>query len=349
MGFLRFFLACIVVLCHTSPVFGYQALRSDLAVQIFFIISGFYMTLVLKEKYPAGKTADFYFNRAIKIYPIYWTIFIPLIIWGIMVNKLGYPGTVWFYQYAAPLSLSAWIYFIFSNVFIVGLETSFLLGIKGGNLYFTNNFGGSKPNVFLFGFNSIAWTVGIELIFYLISPFILRRGIVVPTILLLISLATRIYLSREGMGGHPWDYMFFPTQLMFFMLGCLSYHLYKKMSRLVIKPLYLQLSYVFLMGLISSYSYISGNSYFEQGLLFIVVTLLIPGIFMLTKDNKIDTYLGNLSYPIYISQVLVISVVRMNRFPKLMGFGFTTLILVILFSIILERFVARRAEKLKRI
>jgi peptidoglycan/LPS O-acetylase OafA/YrhL len=97
-----------------------------------------------------------------------------LIGWGLLVNHFGYPGTVWFYQYASPLSTTTWLYFIVTNLFILSLDYSFVLGIQNGQLYFTKSYGLSNPNVYLFAFNGIGWTVGVELLFYLIAPFILR-------------------------------------------------------------------------------------------------------------------------------------------------------------------------------
>lgn len=347
MGLIRFLLACIVVICHTSPLFGYQSIPSDLAVQFFYVLSGFYMTLVLNEKYHKGSNTSFYKNRALKIYPVYWLILILLIAWGIFVYLLGYPGTLWFYEYASPLDFSTWLYLIIANVFIIGLDFTFLLGIENGKLFFTGNYQRSEPNVYQFGFNSIAWTVGLELVFYLIAPFILRKRIMIPIFLLISSLFLRIYLSINDMSGHPWDYMFFPTQLMFFMAGCISYHLYSRIKNNPPKSFFLRCNFCLMLIALMLYSYLFANTYVKQAIFFPLITLLIPGTFILTKNSKIDRYLGNLSYPIYISQMLIISITRANSFPKIFGQGFTTLMIVLLFSVLLERYFSRRIETLK--
>lgn len=347
MGFIRFILACIVVLCHTSPLFNYLPIPSDLAVQIFYVISGFYMTLILNEKYLKGDNLKFYRNRALKIYPIYWIILVGLVVWGILVFALGYRGTLWFYDYAAPLSLGTWIYLIVANIFIIGLDLTFLLGIEKGQLYFTSDFGRSDPNVYNFGFNSIAWTIGVELTFYIMAPFILRRSITIPLLIFFGSILLRFFLSNIGYSSHPWDYMFFPTQLMYFMGGCLSYHLYKYFQKKKLNYYLKQINFVLLIALVLLYSYILPNDLNKQIIVFILIVLLIPISFIYTKDNKIDRYLGNLSYPIYVSQMLIINITRANAFPKIFGLGFTTLTIVLVVSIFLERFVARRIERLK--
>jgi peptidoglycan/LPS O-acetylase OafA/YrhL len=48
MGSLRFFLAFSVAFGHFGPPLGFPT--SDIAVQNFYVISGFYMALVLNEK-----------------------------------------------------------------------------------------------------------------------------------------------------------------------------------------------------------------------------------------------------------------------------------------------------------
>ena len=44
--------------------------------------------------------------------------------------------------------------------------------------------------------------------------------------------------------------------------------------------------------------------------IFFLFSTIIPYIMDFTKDNKIDKYLGELSFPIYISHILVINIFR---------------------------------------
>ena len=72
MGALRLFLAVSVLVAHAGPLFGFNLMFSDVAVKLFFIISGFYMSLVLSGKYE-GKSLrwTFYTNRFLRLYPAY--------------------------------------------------------------------------------------------------------------------------------------------------------------------------------------------------------------------------------------------------------------------------------------
>ncbi len=74
MGLLRLLLAISVVLAHLQFIFGYSLIGTRPAVQSFFIISGFYMSLILTEKYVGKKGSYFLFisNRFLRIFPIYW-------------------------------------------------------------------------------------------------------------------------------------------------------------------------------------------------------------------------------------------------------------------------------------
>ncbi len=150
------------------------------------------------------------------------------------------------------------------------------------------------------------------------------------------------------LSGHPWDYMFFPTQIMFFMGGCVSYRIYTWIKTRPAKAYWSWLQYTVLIAIILFYSYWFQNNYYKQTLLFVAMILFIPASFIITKASRLDRYLGNLSYPIYISQMLVINVTRANAFPKLFGAGFTTLLLVIILSVFLEKWIAKPIENIKQ-
>ena len=90
MGLLRLLLAFSVVIAHTSPVFGYVGIGGQ-AVPAFFIISGFYMNLVLSRKYMLCDNGirTFYFNRFIRIFPIYWSCLLLAIFWALLPQDVS--------------------------------------------------------------------------------------------------------------------------------------------------------------------------------------------------------------------------------------------------------------------
>src|ERR1700744_1283239 len=137
MGLLRFILACGVVLNHTSTIEGYTPVSGALAVQCFYIISGYYMAMILTTKYVGkGSRYLFYSNRAAKIYPVYWLNLVILVVLNLVVLHLGYPGTFDFYLKYQPPSFGVLVYLLIANLIIIGLDWTFLFGInKNGNLF----------------------------------------------------------------------------------------------------------------------------------------------------------------------------------------------------------------------
>ncbi|MFC0514574.1 acyltransferase family protein [Mucilaginibacter angelicae] len=350
MGFIRFLLACAVVLCHTSTIMGYSPVSGNLAVQCFYIISGFYMAMVLTEKYdnPGGR-GQFYINRALKIYPVYWFVLLLLFTWSIIVYHLKYPGTLDFYtKYSSP-AFASYLYLVLANLLIIGLDWTFLLGIdRHGRLYFTNDFNKARPAVYNFGFNSIAWTVGVELAFYLIAPWLNKRKYYLLIILFLASLGLRLLLISRYTDRNPWNYMFFPTQVMFFIAGIFSFRLYVKFVKAKAGRPLQYVSYIIFLAVILFYYQFFDESYTKQAVLFLAVILLVPFAFEATKKSRADIFLGNLSYPIYISQMLVIKFVTAKKFPKLIDMGFTALLVTVLFALFIHFIVAAPIESYRQ-
>jgi peptidoglycan/LPS O-acetylase OafA/YrhL len=160
MGLMRFLLACGVILVHMH---GYVPINGNMGVQCFYIISGFYMSLILNEKYTGkGGNRRFYRYRALKIYPIYWLALFLSVAWNIIVYKMGYPGVLTHYANHWPLPFITMAFFVVTNIFLVGLDSIFFLGLnKNGQLYPTADFNHTEPHVYSFAFNGIAWTIGI--------------------------------------------------------------------------------------------------------------------------------------------------------------------------------------------
>lgn len=62
MGIIRILLAISVAIHHTGPIFGHTLFGGDGIVQSFFVISGFYVTMIYTEKSYSRKL-EFYKSR----------------------------------------------------------------------------------------------------------------------------------------------------------------------------------------------------------------------------------------------------------------------------------------------
>ena len=144
MGTIRFLLAFSVVFAHINLDSEFFNNGSD-AVQLFFIVSGFYMFMVLKEKYIKLNKAYWYFisNRFLRLYPMYLLVLILTIFYAFYSSK---------YSPNLPNDLAAYIAFWgqldFISIFILGISN---ISIIGQELVVFFNYGvGEEINSIIF-------------------------------------------------------------------------------------------------------------------------------------------------------------------------------------------------------
>lgn len=354
MGLIRLILAITVVLGHSDSIFGFSFVGGQNAVQAFYIISGFYMALILNEKYIGSNKSYklFITNRLLRIYPIYWTILLLTIICSISFyfysNANNHIGIGIYIDYFKVMSFGSFIFLLFTNLFLFFQDLVMFLGldVTSGNLFFTPNFEETNPMLWHFLFIPQAWTIGVEVAFYLIAPFIVRKKLNFILGLLILSLILRLVLYHYGFKYDPWSYRFFPTELAFFLIGVVSYHLYIRLRLIEIKILYLKIILIVILSFTIFYNFLPllGKKYIYLLMFFIS----LPFVFILTKDWKRDSYLGELSYPIYISHIFVLTVMTAFKIPIFGNLGLCLSILTILFSMVLNKFISKRIERIRQ-
>jgi len=293
MGILRLFLALTVLDWHYRYSDSIIFPHSFAAVCCFFIISGFYMSLVINEKY--GTSSDgigrFYLNRALRLYPIYVTVLAAFAITGAL-------GITWRYgpfSPSAPMSLLDRLLSIFNQVLIFPnvLWQNFMLRPAPAD------------NNLVLG---QMYTVGLEMMFYAVAPFLVTRRLRFLTALTLAAAGIHFGLHGLGLSSRPWQYEFFPGVLVFFLLGCLSYRFlrvvrdwrYPKWVGFLTLPLFL------FYGI---WGHDASTKDFTNGFkidgLYLLTTLIIPFLFEASKSVRWDRYIGNMSYPVYVVHFLI--------------------------------------------
>lgn len=280
MGIIRIILAISVISIHSgTKIFGISWFDAFLAVQAFFMISGFYMALVLNGKYGSLPLRYFYRSRALRIYPTYIVgVILMLAVDGSQIRTV--------YRSLSPLTRA---FMVGENLTIFGQDISYIFCMR------------LRDNVCAVSFLPTiippAWSLSVELGFYLIAPFIVRnpRRIIafigIGTIYHLLTIAIPIpdqSFSLFSLSPFSLKYYFYPSSFVFFGLGALSYH----KQHLFSGPKYL----VIILFLIAFACIDTPLSLWMA----VVFAFAIPEIFKMTKDIALDRAVGEYSYPLYI-------------------------------------------------
>jgi peptidoglycan/LPS O-acetylase OafA/YrhL len=152
-----------------------------------------------------------------------------------------------------------------------------------------------------------AWTLGAELTFYLIAP-LLMRSWKIGAALLVASLGVRaaVVITLGPELHHVWAYMFFPSTVCFFMLGhliCLAGRRWSALARPSLGVACLAASFAFMA--LGYYGAFDGSRFWSATLCFV---LALPGLFNATKSSRWMNALGDLSYPVYLVHLIVLTV-----------------------------------------
>jgi peptidoglycan/LPS O-acetylase OafA/YrhL len=305
MGLFRFMLALAVASGHASSFFGadiYPKMPGSHAVQVFYIISGFLIAVILSGKYadtPQGNWI-FYSNRAVKIYVPYLAILAATIVtWLVVFAASGKGGPLQvLINEDSIMGLGAWAFAIVTNLFLIGMEWGSMLIYRGGELLWSIRAIEQPPNAIDFTIIVPAWTLSLELTFYFIAPFILRRHFVVIAALAAASYTFRFQAYAHGYRSIATEYRFFPFELSLFLYGALSYRLYVFLKeRDMFKPsLSLAITVACVLTAVSLPKYFRQH----QHQMYALVGLLLPALFDFSIRHRWDKWLGDLSYPLYL-------------------------------------------------
>ncbi|OFX74551.1 MAG: hypothetical protein A2X12_11710 [Bacteroidetes bacterium GWE2_29_8] len=327
MGILRFFLALSVIASHAGPIipfsingepFVINLLTGRQAVLLFYIISGFYMSLILDKKYVGtNRLKAFYINRYLRLFPAYIVI---LILAGFFANRFNdiLAGI-------SDLSFFNKLFIGFSNIFIIGSDIFYFISVESSKIVY-------KP-FFLYPNHNGAdllvippvFSISIELMFYIICPFFVNN---IKRILYLILFAIFyfVFIVILGRNNIIWTYHAFPSSLLFFGLGALAYYLSSK--KYILDKKYTIFLFLIVMTFLTL-------PLLVNNLLILVFAMAVPFIFKLTKSNKWDMFIGELSYPLYLIHFPIMQVLYKN-YNISEKVGLYTAIISIIFAIIIH-------------
>jgi len=347
MGLLRTLLALSVVFNHAAPAEN-MLVGGPIAVQCFYLISGFLISYILVERRSYASIWAFYVNRYIRLYPIYFVVAL-LSLTAILTTHLTGFAAVYA---AAPTS--AIVLLVFANAFLFGMDWIMFCAVINNKLVFSTNFLDSEIPLYQGQIIRPAWTLGVELTFYLVAPFILPRRKLI-WLLLIASVALRILFLHLGFGARdPWSYRFFPTELALFLVGALAHQVllpaYRKFSSRG-QVLAANFATGFLIVTFITYAMIPLEEISKRLLLYGAVGCLVPLTFLFQQKHRFDGWIGDLSYPIYICHALVMWVCMYIlghfRIQDERVLGVASAILSVALAMSLNRAVARPFETVR--
>ena len=124
--------------------------------------------------------------------------------------------------------------------------------------------------------------------------------------LLAASLVVRMVLQGSfGLGGHPWSFRFFPSELALFLAGSLGYYVHA--SRTMEQRTRLTMLLTGVAVLVFACLAINrwdGMTRLTSLALLAAVIVSVPRLFEITGKLAWDKYIGELSYPFYICHFL---------------------------------------------
>lgn len=278
-GILRFVLAFVVAMSHMGVIgvtnFGVSA------VVVFYILSGYVMSHSFSSNF-GGKinnSGRFYIDRIMRIYPMYLIILIITIVFLVIS---GFGHTDFTYKN------------VFLNLLIIPLnffmftDSSIILQDPKWNLI--------PP----------AWSLGAELQFYLLVPFLIRfRQFRIAA--LVISITIFISASIGLINTDIYGYRLLPGVLFIFLTGTFLYSYRKNQSLKDLKLI--KTIYVIILLLFIGASLLGKMSlpYTYEVLLGYLTGVII--VFILSGVNhniakKTDDLLGGISYPLFLCHFL---------------------------------------------
>lgn len=377
---MRFLLAVAVLLWHCPEGILPRFLFPTLAVQCFYAVSGFLIQMVIWSKYQGQERwrTRFYISRILRIYPLY--LFFLLLTVFLITDSFPY--------YAQHRKWGAGLIWIINNVFIIGQDVLrfFYFSDASGQFVVLPADGTARAAIYQHGgaeqmtAMGQSWTLAIELYFYLLAPFLLLRSTLWLVMTAAVLVGLRSALGYSFASRPELVYGFFPTELAVFLLGALAYraYLYFFASGRFVRGLQLLgggeetlflLSTLTVVGVCWVYMTCDLNfastyaPFLSWGkaplgapvgywLILLMTVLALPFAFNFSRTFAFDRYVGELSYPIYISHLFVLEFLtgRCWGHPADQAKGYIEIFVLafsLLLSIILVQFVEKPIDHLR--
>jgi peptidoglycan/LPS O-acetylase OafA/YrhL len=314
MGLLRILLALSVVVLHCdSWVSRWFFVGDHFSVPLFFEVSGFYMALILSEKYVGPNRLRLFFgNRLLRLLPTFYAsiaVFLAgVLALGLARGSWAHVGQLSYWHRFSP-GFPDWLTAVLVglNLTPLGQEWAALMNWDPVANGVTGNHGNGIVGLYQFMLNPPVWSISVELQFYALAPWLVRCRTRTLAGMALLSLALCIGLPWVAPGtGMFWRDRFVGGQLGYFVAGILAYRT-RPAWRAWLSPADLaRVSGIVWMAVplgLLGYPWIPHPV--RWPLYAVAVALAIPFLFEASRNSRWDRFVGDLSYPVYVAHLLV--------------------------------------------
>jgi peptidoglycan/LPS O-acetylase OafA/YrhL len=300
MGTFRTILAIAVVLTH-MPL-GVALVGGRNAVQAFYLISGFLISYVIINIPAYRDPRKFLQNRALRLFPVYYVVLSLSLLASVLNPK--------FWDNVNAMPTFAQFFGLIVNLTLLGQDWTEFLKFADGKTYLVRDFsetGLIMQNILLV---KPSWTLGVELSFYLIAPFIIRH----PRRLILLFIASitarLVAVGGFGLTDDPWTYRFFPFELALFIAGAFSHQyclpIARKIDERAAGKRLAPIAFVSIVLVCLVYAVLPLEQWVKTALFLMSTFTALPFLFIFQSRSAVDRSIGELSYPLYISHYLVV-------------------------------------------
>jgi peptidoglycan/LPS O-acetylase OafA/YrhL len=331
VGYLRLTLAVWVMFAHFGLPPGLRVAPGLVSVRCFFVLSGYVIALVLEKRY-AGRLKDYLLLRWLRIYPSYLAaLLLSLAAWSLVYLHWGLdrgPVAEWVLR---PLPFSGRLYLVLQQLLLLGQEWGERLSFNGLSV---------RPYLLV----QPAWTLGVELCFYMAAPWLLR---LTDRWLWACVAWTLAYVWFDPQLA-PWPPTF-PLEIGFFCLGALAWRLRGHWSGLslgLLAPLGLALA-------AAPYLPLDPFSPLAMALPPVLVAAMVPLLHRAGTAWKGDRPAGEISYALYLIHPLAGMALAMHLhgvgpWPRALILLLGNLVAAWLFWMVVEHPVERLRRRLFR-
>lgn len=294
-GVIRFLLAGSVMAFHLTATIPHLGI---FAVNCFYAISGYLMTMVLRESYQF-RLSPFAVNRFLRLYPIYFAIAAIGILFAATVPyhshfHPSWSGTLQNGDVAGNLLMFPWAFLADDLV-----QVNFL------------NLGALSSTVLHYRVIPSTWSIGIEIACYFLLWLFCARNLWTVLVTLVVAVGWHWYVGAAGIDGVQ-KYNPIPAALLPFGLGALAYYVAGRLPRVLVigsgvraqTALFLALLALFCgnwyASTKSSVNLFNSVPYYANYAIAFIAVVLINRTRLSGLTGKVDKWLGDISYPMFL-------------------------------------------------